>query len=209
MSFFFSCAYFTREPGRPPKINGIPISDEKRLVYVQNFRNNSYGPTLHTMLTRLVKEEINARGRFIQTRDKSNAQYRIYGEIAHYQLVGNIVDQAGQHISREMLVVVRLEIQKAGGEKLVLERNEIPGRVYYSEQIGFMETEEQAQTRLLRNLAIRIAEEAENAWYFSLTGVDEGENEKESGTDTKKPKSRSKNSESEPKPDKLKNDKKP
>ncbi len=145
------------------------------MVYVQNFRNNSYGPTLHTMLTRFVKDEINARGRFIQTRDKSNSQYRIYGEIAHYQLVGNIVDQAGQHISREMTVVVRIEMQKAGGEKLLLERDEIPGRVYYSEQIGFMETEEQAQTRLLRNLAIRIAEETEHAWYFSLTGIDDTE----------------------------------
>ncbi|PJZ68895.1 hypothetical protein CH373_08205 [Leptospira perolatii] len=169
-----SCTYLTREPGVPPKIDGVPIPDAKRTVYVQNFRNNSYGMGLHTQLTGLVRQEIDFRGRFLQTREKSGAAYRIYGEISHYQLVGALLDQGGQHLSREMLVVCRVELQKAGGERIPLERDEIPARIVYSDQIGFRESEAQAQTRLLRILAVRISEEMERAWYFSIAGkIDE------------------------------------
>ncbi len=172
--FFLSCTYFNREPGSPPKIDGIPIPDEKRTVYIQNFRNNSYGIGIHTLLSDLVKQEINYRGRFIQTREKSQAAYRIYGEISHYQQVGALLDQGGQQLSREMLVVCRIELQKAGGEKIPMERNEIPARVIYSDQVGFMESEGQAQARLLRILSVRIAEETERAWYYSIAGkIDE------------------------------------
>ncbi|TGK55203.1 hypothetical protein EHQ27_01725 [Leptospira wolffii] len=166
----FSCSYFHREPGNPPKIDGIPIPDEKRTVYVQNFRNNSYGIGMHTMLSDMVKQEINYRGRFIQTREKSQAAYRIYGEISHYQQVGALLDQGGQQLSKEMFVVCRVELQKAGGEKIPLERSEIPARIIYSDQVGFIESETQAQARLLRILSVRIAEEMERAWYYSIAG---------------------------------------
>ncbi|MCE9499697.1 MAG: hypothetical protein K8R21_04250, partial [Leptospira sp.] len=86
------------------------------------------------------------------------------------QTVGNLIDNAGQHISREILVVTKIELQKTGGEKILLERDEIPGTVYYSEQVGFRESEEQAQARLLRIMAVRISEETERAWYFSIAG---------------------------------------
>ncbi|EMJ97197.1 MULTISPECIES: LPS assembly lipoprotein LptE [unclassified Leptospira] len=172
-----SCTYLTREPGNPPKIDGIPIPDSKRTVYVQNFRNNSYGIAMHTTLSDLVKQEINYRGRFIQTREKSQAAYRIYGEISHYQQVGALLDQGGQQLSKEMFVVCKVELQKAGGEKIPLERTEIPARIIYSDQVGFMETESQAQTRLLKILAVRIAEEMERAWYYSIAGKIEGEEE--------------------------------
>ncbi|MCP5493096.1 MAG: hypothetical protein H7A23_00940 [Leptospiraceae bacterium] len=165
---FIHCSSFFKEPGRPPKVNGKPISDQYRYVYVQNFSNNSYAPSLHTSLTQFVKNEIDRRGRFIQTRDKSKAAYRIYGRIEHYQKVGNILDLGDQEISSEIFVIVRLEIQEAGGGTLVLERDEIPGRAYFSNQIGYRESEEQAQARMLANLAIRIAEESENAWYYHV-----------------------------------------
>nr|WP_162141850.1 LPS assembly lipoprotein LptE [Leptospira inadai] len=168
------CAYFAREPGNPPKINGIPIPDSQRTVYVQNFRNNSYGIGLHTQLSDLVKQEINNRGRFIQTREKSLAAYRIYGEISHYQQVGALLDQGGQLLSREMLIICKVELQKAGGERIPLERSEIPARVIYSDQVGYIETEAQAQTRALRILSVRISEELERAWYYSISGkIDE------------------------------------
>ncbi|PJZ55520.1 LPS assembly lipoprotein LptE [Leptospira barantonii] len=166
----FNCAYFTREPRNPPKIDGVPIPDDQRRLYVQNFRNNSYGMGVQTLLTELVRSEIDSRGRFIQTREKSIAAYRLYGEIVHYQLVGNLLDQGGQSISREMLIIVRLELQKAGGQKITLEREEIPVRIIFSDQVGFRESESQAQARLLKIMAIRIAEEMERAWYFSIAG---------------------------------------
>ncbi|TGK33692.1 hypothetical protein EHQ12_14515 [Leptospira gomenensis] len=165
-----SCTYFTREPRNPPKIDGVPIPDEQRRLYVQNFRNNSYGMGVQTLLTELVRSEVDSRGRFLQTREKSLAAYRLYGEVVHYQLVGNLLDQGGQSISREMLIVVRLELQKAGGQKILLEREEIPVRIIYSDQVGFRESESQAQARLLRIMAIRISEEIERAWYFSIAG---------------------------------------
>ncbi|RHX77787.1 LPS assembly lipoprotein LptE [Leptospira yasudae] len=164
------CTYFTREPRNPPKIDGVPIPDDQRRLYVQNFRNNSYGMGIQTLLTELVRSEIDARGRFIQTREKSIAAYRLYGEVVHYQLVGNLLDQGGQSISREMLVIVRLELQRAGGQKITLEREEIPVRIIFSDQVGFRESENQAQARLLKIMAIRIAEEMERAWYFSIAG---------------------------------------
>ncbi|TGL76087.1 LPS assembly lipoprotein LptE [Leptospira yasudae] len=164
------CTYFTREPRNPPKIDGVPIPDDQRRLYVQNFRNNSYGMGIQTLLTELVRSEIDARGRFLQTREKSIAAYRLYGEVVHYQLVGNLLDQGGQSISREMLVIVRLELQKAGGQKITLEREEIPVRIIFSDQVGFRESENQAQARLLKIMAIRIAEEMERAWYFSIAG---------------------------------------
>ncbi|EMY78995.1 hypothetical protein LEP1GSC060_0803 [Leptospira weilii serovar Ranarum str. ICFT] len=167
---FYHCTYFTREPRNPPKIDGVPIPDDQRRLYVQNFRNNSYGIGVQTLLTELVRSEIDTRGRFIQTREKSIAAYRLYGEVVHYQLVGNLLDQGGQSISREMSIIVRLELQKAGGQKIPLEREEIPVRIIFSDQIGFRESESQAQARLLKIMAIRIAEEMERAWYFSIAG---------------------------------------
>lgn len=166
----YNCTYFTREPRNPPKIDGVPIPNDQRRLYVQNFRNNSYGMGVQTLLTELVRAEIDTRGRFIQTREKSIAAYRLYGEIVHYQLVGNLLDQGGQSISREMLIIVRLELQKAGGQKITLEREEIPVRIIFSDQVGFRESESQAQARLLKIMAIRIAEEMERAWYFSIAG---------------------------------------
>ena len=171
----WKCASFNQEPGRPPKINGVPIADSERYVYIQNFRNNSYAPGLHTKLTQYVKEEVDRRGRFLQTRDKFKSTYRIYGEIIHYQLIGNLMDQVGNQLSSEMFLVTKLEIQKADtGERLVLERDEIPGTVYFSPQLGYRESEEDAQDRLLRVMSIRIAEESEKAWYFFVRSKTQG-----------------------------------
>lgn len=168
LSLLFNCAYFLREPGRPPKIDGIPVRDSERSVYLQNFRNNTYAADLHTRLTQLLKSEIDKRGRFIQTRDKSLAKYRIYGEVVHYQLVGNLLTNDSTNISNEMTIVVKLDVQKAGGGSLEMERNEIPVRIIYSEQLGYRESENQAQLRALKILSVRIAEECERAWYYSL-----------------------------------------
>ena len=164
---FFSCAYFLKEPGRPPKVNGVLINDNLRRVYIHNFQNDSYGAAVHTTLTQLVKAEIDRRGRFIQTREKSSAAFRFYGSVVHYQRIGNIMDAFGQQMSSEISLVVRLEIQEAStGDKIPLERDEILIRAYYSDQLGNRESEEQAQARMLRNLAYRISEESENAWYY-------------------------------------------
>jgi hypothetical protein len=163
----FSCAYFLKEPGRPPKVNGAPINDSYRKIYIHNIQNDSYGSAVHTTLTQLLKAEIDRRGRFIQTRDKSAAAFRFYGSIVHYQRIGNLMDTFGQQMSSEISVVVRFEIQEAStGEKIPLEREEILARAYYSEQMGYRESEEQAQARMLRNLSYRISEESENAWYY-------------------------------------------
>lgn len=164
---FFSCAYLLKEPGRPPKVAGVLINDSYRKLYIHNLQNDSYGTAVHTTLTQLVKAEADRRGRFIQTRDKSEAGFRLYGSIVHYQKIGNIMDSFGQQISSEISVVVKLEIHEANsGERVPLERDEILARAYFSDQIGNRESEEQAQTRLLRNLSYRIVEESENAWYY-------------------------------------------
>ncbi|MEM7182157.1 MAG: LPS assembly lipoprotein LptE [Spirochaetota bacterium] len=162
------CTYLNREPGRPPKIAGEPIRSSLRYLYVQNFRNNSYGPAVHSILGRFVKEEVDRRGRFIQTRDRGKASYRLYGEIVHYQRVGSLMDNANQQISSEIFVIVKVDLIGKDGYKLILPRNEIPARAYYSSQIGYRETEEQAQSRMLRNLAIRLVEEVEEAWYKEM-----------------------------------------
>ncbi|MBP9886705.1 MAG: hypothetical protein KBF93_10450 [Leptospiraceae bacterium] len=164
---FSSCAYFTKEPGRPPKVGTVLIADGYRKLYVHNFQNDSYGAAVHTTLTQLVKSEIDRRGRFIHTRDKSLSSFRLYGSVVHYQKVGNIVDAFGQHMSSEISIVVKLEIQESvSGDKITLERDEILARAYYSDQLGNRESEEQAQSRMLQNLAYRISEESENAWYY-------------------------------------------
>jgi len=168
LGIFAQCAALKKEPGRPPKINGEVVEDKDRYLFVQNFRNNSYGPGIHTRLTEMVKTAIDRRGRFLQTRDKLDSTYRLHGEIVHYQLVGNLVDSTYNHISREMTIIVKLEIHANGGKSLDLVRNEIPVRIVYSEQIGLRESETQAQNRALRILAARIAEESEQAWYHSL-----------------------------------------
>jgi hypothetical protein len=169
--FAAHCSLFNREPGRPPKIEGVPISDVKRTLYIQNVRNNTYAAGIHTRLTQMVMEEIDRRGRFITTRDKTKAAYRLYAEIVHYQKVGDLVDLADQQLTSELFVVTRLElIQSDTGIKLPLERNEIPGRVYFSPQLGYRESEVEAQNRLLRVLALRIAEETERSWYYSISG---------------------------------------
>ncbi|ABZ94757.1 hypothetical protein EHQ92_14055 [Leptospira biflexa] len=166
------CAFFSKEPGRPPKIDGVPVPDSKRLLYIQNVRNNTYSPGMHTRLTQMIMEEIDRRGRFITTREKTLAKYRLYAEIVHYQQVGDLMDLADQHITSELFVVTRVEIIEAEtGVKIPMERSEIPGRVHYSTQIGFRESELEAQNRLLRVMALRIAEEAERAWYYSISGV--------------------------------------
>ncbi|MDZ4727937.1 MAG: LPS assembly lipoprotein LptE [Leptospira sp.] len=168
---FFQCSLFQGEPGRPPKINGVPIADNTRLLYIQNVRNNTYSAGVHTRLTQMVMEEIERRGRFITTRDKTKAAYRLYSEIVHYQKVGDLMDLADQQLSSELFVVARLElVEGVSGKKLPLERNEIPGRAHFSTQLGYRESEEEAQNRLLRVIALRIAEETERAWYFSLSG---------------------------------------
>jgi len=167
--FTISCA---SEPGRPPKIDGVPIPDIKRTIYIQNVRNNTYSAGTHTRLTQMIIEEIDRRGRFLATRDKTKATYRLYSEIVHYQAVGDLMDLADQQITTELFVVTRIELVEAeSGRKLLLERNEIPGRVFYSTQIGFRESEVEAQNRLLRIMALRIAEEAERSWYYSLSGT--------------------------------------
>ncbi|GBF49733.1 hypothetical protein LPTSP4_12520 [Leptospira ryugenii] len=166
-----SCSLFQREPGRPPKIKGVPIPDNARILYVQNVRNNTYGAGLHTRLTQMIQEEIDRRGRFLSTRDKTKATYRLYAEIVHYQKVGDLMDLADQHLSSELFMVTRLELVEANsGRKLALERNEVPGRAHFSTQLGYRESEEEAQNRLLRVTALRIAEESERAWYYSLAG---------------------------------------
>ena len=170
MALVFSCAWIEREPGRPPKIAGIPIPDETRTIYIQNVRNNTYAAGMHTKLTQFLIEELGRRGRFLTTRDKNLASYRLYADLVHYQQVGNLMDLADQQLSSELFVVCRIELVEAkSGQKLTLERNEVPGRVYFSNQLGYQESELEAQNRLLRVLSIRIAEETERAWYFSLT----------------------------------------
>ncbi|MCU0825520.1 MAG: LPS assembly lipoprotein LptE [Leptospira sp.] len=170
--FALQCSFWGREPGRPPKIDGVPIPDSDRILYIQNVRNNTYSPGMHTRLTQLVQEEVERRGRFITTREKNLAKYRLYAEIVHYQQVGDLMDLADQHLTTELFVVTRIElVESASGKKLQMERNEIPGRVYYSTQLGYRESELEAQNRLLRIMALRIAEEAERSWYHSLTDV--------------------------------------
>jgi hypothetical protein len=163
-----NCAIFFKEPGSPPKVNGVPISDNLRVLYVQNFQNNSYGPGLHVMLTQALKAEIDRRGRFIQTREKSQSYFKLYGSINHYQKVGNLLDLGNQQLSSEIAVVVKLELQELGGERITLERDEIMVRAYFSDQLGYRESEEQAQARLMNTLSIRISEEIENAWYYYI-----------------------------------------
>ncbi len=164
---FFSCAYLLKEPGRPPKVNGVPVGEGYRKLYIQNFQNDSYGNAVHTMLTEYVKAEVDRRGRFIQTRNKAEAGFRLYGSVVHYQRIGNILDTMGQQMSSEISLVVKIEIQEViSGERIPLEREEILARAYFSDQVGYRESEEQAQSRMLRNLAYRIAEEGENAWYY-------------------------------------------
>ncbi|MCP5498952.1 MAG: hypothetical protein H7A25_03560 [Leptospiraceae bacterium] len=163
-----SCAFLQKEPGRPPKIENRPIPDEMRTLYVQNIRNNSYAGAVHVMLGRYLKEEVDRRGRFIQTRSKERARFRLYGEVVHYQEIGNLMDSANRNISAELTVIVKVELQEAGGEKIILPRNEIPARAYYSNQIGYKESEEQAQSRMLKNLAIRIISEVEEGWYNEM-----------------------------------------
>lgn len=164
--FGSSCSFFQAEVGRPPKVGEKPIEDRLRMLYVQNFQNDSYAPALHTMLTRALQMEIDRRGRFLQTRDKSLAQFRLYGRVLHYQRIGNLLDAGNQQMSSEISVIVRLDLQEVGGTSLPLERSEILGRVYFSDQIGYRESEEQAQQRLANILAVRISKELENAWYF-------------------------------------------
>ncbi|XDD45406.1 hypothetical protein AB3N60_11860 [Leptospira sp. WS39.C2] len=173
LSFVVSgCSFLFKEPGRPPKIDGVPVPDSKRLIYIQNVRNNTYSPGMHTRLTQMIMEEVDRRGRFITTREKTLAKYRLYAEIVHYQKVGDLMDLADQHITSELFVVTRVEIVEAEtGAKIPMERSEIPGRVHFSTQIGYRESELEAQNRLLRVMALRIAEEAERAWYYSLSGV--------------------------------------
>lgn len=163
------CSYFTREPGRPPKIEGVPIPESQRTVYIQNLRNSSYAPALHTKISQYLMAEIDRRGRFIQTRDKFKAAYRIYGEVIHYQLVGDLMDTGDQHLTSEMFAVCKMELQRAdSGEKITLEREEVPGRVFFSRQLGYRESEFQAQDRMARVMAVKMAEELERAWYFSI-----------------------------------------
>ena len=163
-----SCSFLFREPGRPPKVNGVQISDNLRYIYIQNFQNESYGQGLHTMVTQAVKQEVDRRGRFIQTREKSEARFKLYGRITHYQKIGNLLDMGNQEISSEITVLVKIELQETGGDRLQLERDEIMVRAYFSNQIGYKESEEQAQARLMTNLSYRISEEIENAWYFYI-----------------------------------------
>ena len=163
--FFIFC--YT-EPTRNPKINGVQIPDRDRKLFVYNFRNNSYASGIHTDLTRELKREINRRSRFIQT-EKTNSNYTVSGEIVHYQLVGNLMDSANNHISSEMTVVVKIRLEKKGGGSIPLQRKEIPARVFFSGQIGFRESEDDAKYRAVRILSARIAREIETAWYYSLT----------------------------------------
>lgn len=164
---FFSCSYFLKEPGRPPKVNNVLIDDSLRKIYIQNFQNDSYGEPVHIILTSQLKSEIDRRGRFIQTRNKAEAKFRLYGSVTHYQKVGNLMDNFGQHMSSEISVIVKYEIQEVGtDEKIQLERDEILQRAYFSNQLGYKESEEQAITRMLKNLSYRISEESENAWYY-------------------------------------------
>lgn len=163
-----SCAIFQSEVGRPPKVGEKLVEDRLRLIYIQNFQNDSYAPAFHTMLTRAIQTEIDRRGRFIQTRDKSLAQFRLYGRILHYQKIGNLLDAGNQELSSEISVVVKLDLQELGGISVPLEREEILGRAYYSDQLGYRESEEQAQARVANILAMRISKELENAWYFYI-----------------------------------------
>jgi hypothetical protein len=166
--FFSHCAIFFKEPGNPPKVNGVPVSDNLRVLYVQNIQNNSYGPGVHVMLTQALKSEIDRRGRFLQTREKSQSYFKLYGSINHYQRIGNLLDLGNQQLSSEIAVLVKLELQEQGGERVPLERDEIMVRAYFSDQIGYRESEEQAQLRLMNTLAIRISDEIENAWYYFI-----------------------------------------
>ena len=182
---FFNCSYFLKEPGRPPKYKDQLIDNTLRKIYIQNIQNDSYGEAVHITLTQLLKAEIDRRGRFIQTRKKEEAAYRLYGSVTHYQKIGNLLDAYGQQISSEISIIVKFQIQEAGtGERIQLEREEILSRAYFSDQIGYRESEEQAQSRLLRNLSYRISEESENAWYFHVVNkyykkdIKENQNEK-------------------------------
>ncbi len=163
---FFSCFLFQQGVGRPPKVGEKQIEDRLRVLYIHNFQNDSYAPGFHTMITRALQLEIDRRGRLLQTRDKSLAQFRLYGRVLHYQKIGNLLDAGNQQMSSEISVIVRLDLQEVGGVSIPLERNEVLGRVYFSDQIGYRESEEQAQNRLANILSMRISKELENAWYF-------------------------------------------
>ena len=78
------------------------------------------------------------------------------------------MDLGNQQLSSEIAVLVKLELQEQGGERVPLERDEIMVRAYFSDQIGYRESEEQAQLRLMNTLAIRISDEIENAWYYFI-----------------------------------------
>ncbi|MCX7999644.1 MAG: LPS assembly lipoprotein LptE [Leptospiraceae bacterium] len=163
---FLECSLFQSEVGRPPQVGDKIIEERLRLLYVQNFQNDSYAPAFHTMFTRALQTEIDRRGRFLQIRDKSLAQFRLYGKILHYQKIGNLLDAGNQQLSSEISVIVKLDLQEAGGFSIPLEREEVLGRVYFSDQLGYRESEEQAQARLANILAMRISKELENAWYL-------------------------------------------
>ena len=162
------CSYFVKEPRNPPSVNGERVPDSIRKLYIQNFQNNSYGPSLHVMLTQSLKTEVDRRGRFMQTRDKAESGFRLYGSINHYQKIGNLMDLGNQELSSEITIICKMELQEVGGERVPLERDEIMMRGYFSDQLGYRESEEQAQARLMRNLSIRISEEIENAWYMYI-----------------------------------------
>jgi len=141
-----------------PEINLKSIPEADRTLFIHNFTNASFDPDVNIELADEMRRETERRGNFIQTKERQQAKYWLFGEITVYRKEGRMFDNYRTPIRFELIVAARVRLQKnsASGESDLLLSDEIAASGDYSDKEGYIETEQSARSRVLRMLATRI-----------------------------------------------------
>lgn len=140
---------------------------ESRVLFIQNFTNNTFAPDANVELTEAVRAEITRRGNFVIAKNRNEARLRLYGRIVMYRKEGRMFDNLRQSTRTELVVACRISVRGTGGEVFA---RETAASVEYSETQGYRETELRARGRLNRLLAREVASAVER-WYLSTFPV--------------------------------------
>jgi hypothetical protein len=134
--------------------------EASRTLYLQNFSNETFDPDVNVELNRIMRNTIHLRGNFILTNDREKARYHLHGSLILYRREGRMYDNY-RNPTRYMLaagVLIKLRENITGNEKeeIPVFTQELSSTLDYSVSEGFAETESEARTRLLEQLASSV-----------------------------------------------------
>ena len=96
-------------------------------IYILNFRNSSYEPFFHHLLTKKIKEEFIYK---LKNSFQKESRYSLYGELVHYEEIKN-----PSFVNRQIICVIKWQLFDEKSNSLKIKNKELTVRYIVSNKI--------------------------------------------------------------------------